>query len=172
MKFFVFTLISSYSFECSADLYDVPNIPEPSHRLYFLYSKHHIQLPKSDDPNIFSSVLETQSVIDGKYVLSFSSLKHLHLKMEGIQHVCAHDLYSQLPSKYEHFHYHKSESEDLGNAVEHHLSKLDNDISSPKQYASLIDLLYVNYGDSQPYSKTNTFIETKVTAIKLQSLNF
>jgi len=50
-------------------------------------------------------------------------------------------------------------------------SKPGNGIRSPKLYGSLNYLLNVNSSDNQAFNKTRTFIETKVTAMKLQGFN-
>jgi len=55
--------------------------------------------------------------------------------------------------------------------IEYPLLKLDNDILSPIQYDNLNCLLNVNSFGILSFNKTKTFIETKVTAMKLQGFN-
>ena len=58
MKFFLILPLSSLLEANLAYLYDVQDIPEPSHQLYFLYSILQNQPPKNGDPNTFSPTQE------------------------------------------------------------------------------------------------------------------
>jgi hypothetical protein len=152
-------------------LYDAPNILEPFHRLGYLYSMPHNQLPKNVDPNTFSSMMEILAVNDENYVLSISSPIHSYSKMVDIQREYGHGLYLRLLSKLSHSLNYKSGLSNPDNVFEYLPVIHDNDISSPKQCAHLSDLHYENYFDTLTWSKGTKFIETKVTAIKLQGFN-
>jgi hypothetical protein len=170
MKFFEFIQISSSQFPSWVYLDDVPDTPEPSPRLYFLYSKLHSLLPKSDAPNIFYPREEIPAEVDGNFALSTFSPNYLHSKMADIQYGCEHDLYSQLLSIFEHSQHYKFAQPSLDIELEHRPSKRDNDTLSPKRYALSNDLLYENSFYMIPYSKSINFIETKVSAINCRVL--
>ena len=71
MKFFYFTQISSSPSLYLASLDDVPDIPELSHQLFAQYSKHNIQQPRSDAPNISSSDSEIHFVVPTRKMSNF-----------------------------------------------------------------------------------------------------
>jgi len=149
MKFFYHpyystTPISNYCWGNWAYLYDVPNILESSHPLYYLYSKLHNQLPKNADPNIASSKMKILVANDENYDLSTSLPKHLYSRTEGIQHEYEHDLCSQPLLIFLHSLNYKSELANRDNASEHRLVIHDNDIWLSKQYGRLNDLYYEN----------------------------
>ena len=173
MKFFfnIITLISSFPFLYWAYPYGVQGILEPFHPLFFLYSMHHNQLPKNDDPNIACLIPEIPSEQDVMIDPTTSSLGHLYLTMEDIQYACGHDPCSLHPLIFERFLNYILELEYLCIAFEHHLSKPCSDILSPKLGDSLNYLLNENYFYIPAFNKFSTFIETKVAAMKLQGFN-
>ena len=175
MKFFIinFTLIalSNSLFLNWAYLYDVQDIPEPSHQLYFLYSKHQSQQPKNVSPNTSYPIQEIPAGEHEKNGLSISSQEYLHLMTVGIQCVYEYGLCLQLLSKFEHFHYRISESGYLDTFPERRPLIQDNGTLLPKQGGNLNYLLNVNCCGIVPFSKFKTFIETKVSAMKLQGFN-
>ena len=134
MKFFPILPLSNFPAGSSAYLYDVPDIPEPSHQLYFLYSILQNQLPKNGDPNTFfptREILVEEALMND---LLISSQEHLCLMMADIRYAYGYDPCSQLPLRYGHSHYRKSELEDLDILALNHLLEHDNDILSPKLY--------------------------------------
>ena len=99
-KFFLILLLSSFPVGSSAYLYDVQDIPEPSHQLYFLYSILQNQLPKNGDPNTFfptREILVEEAVMND---LLISSQEHLCLMMADIRYAYGYDPCSQLPLIY------------------------------------------------------------------------
>ena len=90
---------------------------------------------------------------------------------EGTLHAYEYDLYSPLLSKYEHSLNYISELANHDNGVEHRPVKQHIDISSPKLYGNSNWLSNENSSGNLTFNKTKTFIETKVTAIKLQGFN-
>jgi hypothetical protein len=170
MKFFEFIQISSSQFPSWVYLDDVPDTLGPSPLLYFLYSKLHSPLPKSDDPNIFYPKGEILAEVGGNFAPSIFSPNYLHSKMADIQYGCEHDLCSQLLSIFEHSQHYKSAQPSLDIELEHRPSKHDNDILSPKQHGQSNDLPCVNSSYMIPYSKSMNFIETKVSAINCRVL--
>jgi len=171
MKFFYFTQISSSPFQYWVSPDDVRDIPEPFHLLFDLCSMRHSQQPRNDVPNISASGLEIHFEESVKFDLLASSPKCSHSRMEGIQHGHEHDLYSQLPLRFERSHYYISELSNHGFVAEYRLEEHDNDTSLPKQDEQTF---YLHYGlsfDNRPYCKSMKFIETKVAAMKLQGFN-
>jgi hypothetical protein len=86
MKFLLILLLSSFPVGSSAYLYDVQDIPEPSHQLYFLYSILQNQLPKNDDLNTFfptREILVEEALMND---LLISSQEHLCLMMADIRY--------------------------------------------------------------------------------------
>ncbi len=171
MKFFKVILISSFlslnwTFPC-----DVQDTPEPFHLLYSQCSIRHNQLPRNDVPNTSYPTLEIPVEEVEKNDLSISLLGHLYLGMAGIQYAYAHDLYSLLLLIYERFPNHISELVNPDTESANHLSKRDNDTSLPTLYDNLNYLLNVNSFGILPFNKARIFIETKVTAMKLQGFN-
>ena len=171
MKFFVIILLSSFHAWSLACPGDDPNIPEPFCQLCSPYSKHQSQLPKSDDPNISYPARETLAEEDERNDLSISLPEHLYSKRGHILYACEYDLCSQLLSKYGHSHYRIFEQGCPCNGFAGHPVKHDSGIWSPKLCGTTNGLSYENSCDSLPYNKSKTFIETKVTAIKLQGFN-
>ena len=154
MKFFLILPLSSFPEGSSAYLYDVQDIPEPSHQLYFLYSIPQNQLPKNDDPN---TSFPTREILVEEALMNdllISSQEHLCLMMADIRYAYGYDPCSQLPLIYGHSHYRRSELEDLDIFALNHLLKHDNDILSPKLYGKSNYLLYGNSFDIQPYNKS------------------
>jgi hypothetical protein len=171
MKFFNFILISSYHVDYWACPDDAQDTPEPFPRLCYLYSKHRNQLPKNGDPNTFCSTKETPAEEVLTYVPLTSSSKHLHSMMEDIQHADEHDPYLQHPSEWKHSQHYISELSNLDNEPEYHPEEYDNDTWLPKLSERLNDLQNESSYDYNPYSKGKKFIETKVSAMKLQGFN-
>lgn len=172
MKFFLnITLISSCLFLNWAYPYDAQDIPEPSHLLSFQYSKLHNLQPKSVDPNTAFLDSEIPVVEDEMNVLSVSLPKCLYSMTQDIQHAYEYDPYLQLLLEYGHSQNYISVLTNHDNDFEYPLAKRHNDILSPTQGGSSNCLSNVNSFCSFPFNKTKTFIETKVTAIKLQGFN-
>ncbi len=172
MKFFLkIILISSCLFLNSAYSCDAQDILEPSHLLSDLYSMHHNQLPKNDEPSTVCLTWGIPVVIDERNDPLISLPKYLYSMT--VDTLCAYeyDLCLQLLLKYEHFQSYISVSTNLDNDFECHLVKQNNDILSPKLYDNLNYLSNVNSFGSLTFNKTKTFIETKVTAMKLQGFN-
>ena len=141
--------------------YDVPSIPEPSHQLSYLYSKHHNQLPKSDDPNTSSQELEIPvATIVMNDPLAFLPT-HSNLLTEDTQHAHEYGLYLLLLSEYVHSQNHIFELEYPYNVFVHLLSILHIDIWSPIQYDNLVWLLNANSSYNLTLNKTKKFIETE-----------
>ena len=170
MKFFNFVLISSYPFGYWVYPDDVLNTPEPSHRLYCLYSKPHILQPKSVAPNTACSKQETLVGEALRFDLSTSLPIRLCSGMVGIQYECAHDPYSQHLSELKHSQHCIFEQPSLDNEPEHRPLIRGNDTSSPIQYALLNDLRNGILCDCVPSCKSMKFIETKVPAINCRVL--
>jgi len=172
MKFFKsFILLSSFLSLSLAYPCDVQDIPEPSHQLFFQCSKHHNQLPKNVAPSISFLTLEIHSAKDEMYVPLTSLPTCLHLMRVDTQHAYVYDLCSQHPSIYEHSHYHIFVSVNLDTGAVNLLVKHDNDIWSTKLCDNTNYLRNGNFFDILTYRKFKTFIETKVTAMKLQGFN-
>jgi len=172
MKFFLnVTLISNYLFLNWAYPYGVQDILEPSHLLYYQCSMLHSQQPKSADPNIVCSTWEILVEEDEMNDLSFSLPKHLYSMKVDTQRAYEYDPCLQLLLEYEHFQNYKSVSTNLDNVVEYRLVKHCIDILLPILDDSSNCLLNVNSFGSLTYNKAKTFIETKVTAMKLQGFN-
>ena len=168
MKFFKI-LISSFLFLNWAFLDDVQGIPEPSHQLYSQYSKLHIQLPKNDDPSISCLILGTLAEEALMSDLLISSQEHLYSVTVDTQY--EYDHCSQLLVIYVHSLYHILESKDHDICISNLLLIHGNNILLPTQYDNLTYLWYENFFDKNPHNKSKIFIETKVTAIKLQGFN-
>ena len=172
MKFFHnITLISSCLFLNWAYPYDVQDIPEPFHQLSYQYSKLHNQQPKNAYPNTAYLNWEIPAVTFLMSDLSASLPKHLYSKMEETQHAYGHDPCLQLLLIYEHFQNYIFGLVNRDIDFEHRLAKQHIGILLPIQYGNSNWLSNVNSCDSLAFYKTKTFIETKVTAIKLQSFN-
>lgn len=171
MKFFKFILISSSLTQYWVYLDGAPSILVPSHLLYSPYSIHQSLQPRNADPNIVSSTQEIPVEDDEKYDLSISLPIYSYSKRENILHECERDLCSQHPLIYEHSLCYKFELSSHDNELEYHLLIHDNGTLSPKLYEPSYDLRYVNSCDILPYCKSMKFIETKVSAMKLQGFN-
>lgn len=170
MKFFELIQLSNYQIPNWAYPCDAPDTPVPSRPLYYLCSKPHNLLPKSDAPNIFYPKQETLAVVSESYdPLSFSP-SCLYSSMVDTRYVCEHDPCSPPPLISEHSQHYIFAPPDHDNVAEYHLSKHGNDILSPIQYVRSFYLPYVNSFDILPYSKTMNFIETKVAAINCRVL--
>ena len=118
---------------------------------------------------LFSNV-EIQFAKFVKFFLSFSSQYHLHSASEHTLCAYEHDLCSQHPLIFVHSQNYKFELSNPCIVFEHLLAVHDNDTLLPKRYVHSIDLLNVNYV-FVPCCKFTTFIETKVSAMKLQGFN-
>ncbi len=172
MKFFkVTTLLSSFLFVNLAYPCDVLDTPEPFHPLCYQYSTHHNQQPKSIVPNTSSPTQGIPAVATLKFVLSISLQECSHSMRVDIQHAYEYDPYSQHLLKYEHSRYHKSVLEDLDTDVANLLAEPYNDTWLPTRYDNINYLWNGNFFDILPFRKFKTFIETKVTAMKLQGFN-
>jgi hypothetical protein len=170
MKFFNFVLISSSPFGYWVYPDGVLGTPEPSHRLYFLYSKLHILLPKSVVPNTACSRQETPVEEAVKFALSTSLPIRLCSGMADIQHEYAHDLCSQHLSVSSHSPHCIFEQPGLGNEPGRLTLVRGNGTSSPIQYGLLNDLRNGTLCDCVPFGKVMKFIETKVPAINCRVL--
>ena len=172
MKFFkVTTLLSSFLFVSLAYPCDVQDTPEPFHLLCCQYSTHHNQQPKSVVPNTSSPTQEIPAGATLRFALSISSQECLHSWRVDIQHAYECGPYSPPLLEYEHSHYHKSVLEGLDIDVANLLGELYNDTWLPKRYDNINYLRNGNSFDILPFCKFKTFIETKVTAMKLQGFN-
>jgi len=172
MKFFkVTTLLSSFLFVSLAYPCDVQDTPEPFHLLCYPYSTHHNQLPKSVAPNTSSPTQGIPAVATLRFVLSISSQECLHSMMVDIQYAyeCGH--YSRPLLKYEHSHYHKSVLASHDIDVANLLGEHYNGTWLPTRYDNINYLWNGSFFDIQSSRKFKTFIETKVTAMKLQGFN-
>jgi len=158
MKFFPVTQISSPPFQYWAFPDDAQDIPEPSHQLSALCSMHHNQQPRNDAPSISVSDEEIRFEACVKSYLLTSLQNCLCSTMVDIQRGHGHGPCSQSPSKFERFHYCKSELLNHGLFAEYHPEEHDNDISLPKQG---VLTFYLHYGlsyDNQPLCKSMKFI--------------
>ena len=171
MKFFSLILISSFLSPNWACLYGVPDTPEPFHLLYSQYSKLHNLLPRNNDPNISCQVQETLAEEAGTSDLLVSLQEHLYLWTVDILYAYEYDPYLLLPLVFVHFPNHRFELTNLDTFAVNLLLEHDNDILSPKPGDNLNYLSCGNSFDTFPYDKANTFIETKVSAMKLQGFN-
>jgi hypothetical protein len=172
MKFFsILIALSSFLFENLAYPCDVQDTPEPSHLLCSLYSIHHNQLPKNDDPSISYSIQEIPVEAVLKIDLLVSLQEYSNLMMVDIPHAYEYDPCLQPLLIFEHSLYRIFELVNLYSVSVNLPSKYDTDTLLPKQYDMLNYLWSENFFDIQPFSKFKTFIETKVTAIKLQGFN-
>jgi len=172
MKFFLnITLISNCLLPNWAYPCDALDILEPSHLLSCQYSKLHNPLPKSGDPNIAYSAWEIPVEEAEMSVLSISLPKCLYLMKVGTQRAYEHDPYLQLLSEYGHFQNYISVSTNHDSDAGYLLEEHHNDTLSTILNGSSNYLLNENSFGSLSFNKTNTFIETKVTAIKLQGFN-
>ena len=169
MKFF--TQVSNCLFRNWVYRDDVQDIPEPFHRLLYRYSTLHNRRPRNDAPSTFFPSLEILSEVGGMSGPLTSLLAHLYSRMEGIQHAYQYDLCLQPLLKSVHFLSHIFVLTGLYICV---LGRpLIHDICTwlPIQYGNLNYLLNGCFFDTLPFNKTKTFIETKVTAMKLQGFN-
>ena len=172
MKFFFnITLISSCLFLNWAYLCGAQDILEPSHLLSYQYSRLHNPQPKNFNPNIAYSTWETPVAIIEMYALLVSLPIYLYSMKEDTQRAYGYALYLQLPLEYEHFQNYISVSTNHGNDVEYRLVKHCNDILLPIQDGNSNCLSNVNSFGSLTFNKSKTFIETKITAMKLQGFN-
>ena len=155
----------------SACLYGALSIPEPFFPLYFLYSKHHNQLPKNIDPNSASATPGTRAGEDGKYGLLTSLQEHLYSTRVDTRYANERGLCSQLLSRYERSLSRISESANLDIVAEYLILAHGNDTSLSKPSEHSNDLLYVNCNEIHPYSKGKNFIETESNRNKLRGFN-
>jgi len=97
--------------------------------------------------------------------------KHLCSMKVDIQRAYEYDLCSLHLLEYVHFQNYISESTNHDSDVVYRLGEHCNDISLPIQYDNLNYLSNVNSFGSLTFNKSKTFIETKVSAMKLQGFN-
>lgn len=149
----------------------VQDIPGPSHRLSCRYSMRHNPQPRNIAPNISSPERETPFAGAWRNVPSVSSPKYLRSRKVGIPR--AYEYGRCLPplSEYGRSPHRRPVSANHGTEAGDPLSIPCSDISSPKQDDSLDYLSNVNSFGSSTSNKAKTFIETKVTAMKLQGFN-
>ena len=172
MKFFLnITLISNCLFPNWACLCDAQDTLEPFHLLSCRCSMRHSLLPKSVVPNIACAVWEIPAAKCVMNDLSISLPKHLYSMRQDIQHAYGYDPYSQRLSKYELAQNYISVLTNHDNGAEHPLEELYSDTWSPILYGNLNWLSNANSFGRLTHNKAKTFIETKVTAIKLQGFN-
>ena len=151
--------------------YGVQDTPEPFHLLSYLCSKHHNLQPISDDPNIVCSTQKIP-VVEAEMNDPLVSLpKYLYSMTEDTQHAYEYDLCLQLPLIFEHSQSYISVSTNLDIGAEHRHEELCIDTLWPIQYDNSNCLSNGYSFGSLTFYKTKTFIETKVTAIKLQGFN-
>lgn len=103
--------------------------------------------------------------------LSTSLPKHLYSKKADILHAYEYDPYLQLLLEYEHFQNCIFGSTNLDSDVEYPLEEHHSGILLPILDDNSNCLSNGNSFGSLTYYQTKTFIETKVTAIKLQGFN-
>ena len=175
MKFFIIVLtliaLSNSLFLNWVYPYGVQDTLEPSHQLYYQYSKRQSLLPKNAFPNISSPILEIPVEEGGKNGLLISSQKYLGLMTEGILHACEYGRCLLPLSISEHFRYHIFGSGYHDTFPEYHLLTQGVCTLLPIQYDNLNYLLNENCSGIEPFSKFKTFIETEVSAMKLQGFN-
>ena len=175
MEFFIIVLIlTALSNSLSLNWvypYDVQDIPEPFHQLYYRCSKHQSQLPRNDGPNTFYQAQEIPVGEAAKNGLLISLQGYLYSKRGDIQHAYGDDLCLLRLSISEHFHYRIFVSVYPYIFLGRLLSIHGTCILLPKQYGNLNYLPSGNCFDIEPFSKFKTFIETKVSAMKLQGFN-
>jgi len=172
MKFFPNIIqISSCLSQSLACPCGAPNIPEPSHRLFYQYSRLHSQLPTSGDPSNVCPKRGNPVEEAAMNGLSAFLPVRLYSTREDIPHEyeCGHC--SQPLSEYERSPNRISEpkgpdSDAVGLPLEHH-----SDILSPRLCDNSNYLSNGNSCGNHPFHKTKTFIETKVAAMKLQGFN-
>jgi len=172
MKFFLnITLISSCLLPNWAYPCDALDILEPSHLLSCQYSKLHNPQPKNGDPNIAYSAWEIPVAKAEMSVLSVSLPKCLYSMKVDTQRAYGYDPYLQHLSEYGHFQNYISVSTNHDSDAEYLLEEHHNDTLSPRLDGNSNCLSNVNSFGSLSFNKAKTFIETKVTAIKLQGFN-
>ena len=154
-----------------ADPCGVLSILEPSHQLFCQCSKLHSQLPISDDPSNACPKQETLVGEDAMNGLSVSLQVRLYSRKEDIQHECGYDLCSRHLSGYVHSQNRISVPRGPDSGAEDHPLEFHNGTWLPTLYGNSENLLNGNSFDNRPFLKIKTFIETKVTAMKLQGFN-
>ena len=163
--------ISSCLSQNLADPCGAPDIPEPSHRLFCQCSRLHSQPPIGDDPSNACPKRETLVGEDAMNGLSISLQIRLCSMKEGIPHAYGRGPYSPLLSGYERSPNRISVPKGLDSGTEGLPLELHNDTWSTILYGNSDYLSNGNYCGTRPSHKTKTFIETKVTAMKLQGFN-
>lgn len=172
MKFLInITQVSSCPSPSWVSPCGVPDIPVPFHRLSYPYSIPHSRLPIGGGPNTSCQVQETPVEEDEMIGLSASLQVRLYSMTEDIPHAYGCDPYSRHLSGYERSPNRISVPKDpdsvaVGLPLEHH-----SDTWSPILNGNSDYLSNGNSYDNRPSDKTKTFIETKVTAMKLQGFN-
>lgn len=171
MNFFIIIPLSSYLSENWAYPYGALNILVPFLLLYYLYSRHHILLPRNVFPNIFFPIREILLATFSMCGPLISLPNHLYSWMVDTLHAYVYDPYLRLLLIFEHFLNYIFGSANPYILTGYLLLKHDNDIWLPKLYEHSFYLQYVNSCDSLPYRKTNNFIETKSSRNKLRGFN-
>ena len=163
--------ISSCLFQNLADPCGAPDIPESSHRLFFQYSRLHSQLPIGDDPNNVCPEQGTLVGEDAMNDLSVFSQVHLYSMREDIPRAYGCGPCSRHLSGHERSPNRISVPKGLDSGAAGHPLEHHSGISSPILYGNSDYLSNGNSYGTRPCHKTKTFIETKVTAMKLQGFN-
>lgn len=172
MKFFHnIILISSCLFLNLVYPCGAQDILEPSHQLSCLCSMLHNQLPRNGVPNTVCSTWEIPFVEVGMNDLSASLPKHLYSMKADILSAYEYDPYLQLLLEYEHFLNYIFGLANHDSDVECRLEEHHSGILWPIQDGNSNCLSNGNSFGSLTYNKAKTFIETKVTAMKLQGFN-
>ncbi len=158
----------SSSWACPCGVQDILG---PSHPLSYRYSMRHSQRPRNVGPSISSPERETPFAGAWRNDPSASLPEYSRSGKVGIPR--AYGYGRRLPplSGYGRSPHRIPVPADHGNDVADRLSIPCSDISSPKQYDSSDYLSNVNSFGSSTSNKAKTFIETKVTAMKLQGFN-
>ena len=148
-----------------------PNIPGPSHRLFYRYSRHHTQLPTNDGPGNVCPKQGTLAGEDATNGLSAFLQGRLCSTGEDIQHACGCGPCSPHPLVYGRSPNRTSGPKGPDSAVVGLPSAHRGDVWSPTLCGNSNYLSNGNSCGNPPFHKTKTFIETKVAAMKLQSFN-
>ncbi len=154
MKFFNLILISSYPTGRWAYPDGAQDNPAPFHRLYFLCSILHNQLPRNADPNTVFPRRETPVGATLMCAPLASLPSGLYSMRVHTQHADERDPCSLHPSVSEHSQHYISVLPNHGNEPERPPSAHDTDTWSPKR---CVLSSYLPYGNSfyySPYRKT------------------
>lgn len=127
--------------------------------------------PTSDGPNIACPIQETPSATNGKNGLSTSLPKHLRTQKADTPRAYGYGPCSRHPSISVRSRHRIFEQEGHGIALEGHPSISYSDTWSTKLYDNSNYLSNGNSYGNPTFGKSKIFIETKVTAMKLQGFN-